>query len=121
MSTMKMINNVGLKSRVKQALILLIVILIGMIISHSVGAQNFHRANSRHFKSKYRAQIKWGGKACALLAKKRTEEPSKSTALAIKSKPKYKPMAEVDGPPKFSNKAAMALLDKRKNVATQEQ
>ena len=120
MDTMKMINNVGLKSRIKQILILLTVILLGMMISHTISAQDFHRAKSRHFKSKYKAQIKWGSKACALLSKKRTEEPAKQTLSFAKSKPKYKPMAEVDGPPKFSNKSAIALMSKTKNANSQE-
>ena len=38
MSTMKMINNAGLKSRIRQVLFLLIVIIIGILISHALGA-----------------------------------------------------------------------------------
>jgi len=34
-----MINNAGLKSRIRQVLFLLIVIVIGIIISHALGAQ----------------------------------------------------------------------------------
>ena len=98
MSTMKMINNAGLKSRFRQVLFLLIVIIIGILISHALGAQDFHHANAKHFKSKYKVQIKWGGNACHLLAKKRTETPSKSIFAFLKSKPHYKPMAEVDTP-----------------------
>ncbi len=36
-----MINNASLKSRIKQVLVLLIAILIGILISHAVGAQDF--------------------------------------------------------------------------------
>jgi hypothetical protein len=35
---MKMINNAGLKSRIRQVLFLLIVILIGILVSHAIGA-----------------------------------------------------------------------------------
>jgi|GEM_PF-6844848 len=38
MSAMKMINNAGLKSRIRQVLFLLIVIIIGILISHAIGA-----------------------------------------------------------------------------------
>ncbi len=58
MESMKMISNAGLRSRVKQVVILLAVILIGIIISHALSAQNFHQAKSKHFKAKYGAQIK---------------------------------------------------------------
>ena len=39
MRTTKMIGNAGLKSRIRQVLFLLIVIVIGIIISHALGAQ----------------------------------------------------------------------------------
>jgi hypothetical protein len=38
MNTMKMINNAGLKSRMRQVLFLLIVIVIGILISRALGA-----------------------------------------------------------------------------------
>jgi len=38
MSTMKMISNAGLKSRIRQVLFLLIVIIIGILISNALGA-----------------------------------------------------------------------------------
>lgn len=95
---MKMINNAGLKSRFRQVLVLIIVILLGILISHIADAQDFKRASAHHFKVKYKSQIKWGKKACHTLAKKRTEEPRKHFFAFAKSKPKYKPMAEVDSP-----------------------
>jgi|GEM_PF-1581384 len=101
---MKMINNAGLKSRFRQVLFLLIVIIIGILISHAVGAQDFHRAQAKHFKTKYKVQLKWGGNACHLLAKKRNGRPSKSMFAFLKGKPKYKPMAEVDTPILASSK-----------------
>ena len=112
-----MINNAGLKSRMRQVLFLLIVIIIGILISHAVGAQDFHRANAKHFKSKYKVQLKWGGKACHLLAKKRNERPSKSIFSFLKSKPKYKPMAEVDAPLLASSKPTQST--KRKDPIAQ--
>ncbi len=118
---MRMINNAGVRSRIRQVLILLIVIVIGILISHAVGAQDFHRANSRHFKAKYKAQIKWSGKACSLLAKKRTEKPSKPMFAFLKSKPKYKPMAEVDAPSWASSKSVLASNIKRGKTFTEGQ
>jgi hypothetical protein len=96
MNTMKMINNAGLKSRMKQVLILLIVIIIGILISHAVDAQDFNKSSQRHFKAKYKSQIKWGNNACHLLSKKRNATPSKPVFAFLKGKPKQKPMAEVD-------------------------
>ncbi len=37
MSTMKMINNAGFRSRIRQVLFLLIVIIISILISHALG------------------------------------------------------------------------------------
>ena len=112
---MKMINNVGLKSRIRQVLFLLIVIIIGILVSHAVGAQDFKKANTRHFKSKYKAQIKWGGNACHLLEKKRTETPPKPFFAFLKSKPKAKPMAEVDAPT-WTAKSASTSKSRAKKV-----
>jgi hypothetical protein len=115
---MKMINNVGLKSRVRQVLFLLIVIIIGILVSHAAGAQDFNKASSRHFKSKYKSQIKWGNKACQLLEKKRTETLSRPIFAFLKSKPKYKPMAEVDAP-SWAKSTTTAKVKREKELALQ--
>ncbi|HLZ16209.1 MAG TPA: hypothetical protein VKQ08_04185 [Cyclobacteriaceae bacterium] len=119
MSTMKMINNVGLKSRIRQVLFLLIVIIIGILVSHALGAQSFNKASSRHFKSKYKSQIKWGNNACHLLQKKRTETPSKPIFAFLKGKPKYKPMAEVDAPTWAAKSTASAKVKREKDLSLQ--
>lgn len=116
---MKMINNADFKSRMKQVLVLILIILLGILISQVVDAQNFQRANTKHFKKKYKSQIKWGSKACHLLAKKREATPSKPVFAFLKSKPKYKPMAEVDQPAWLTNKPVIASNSKREALVAQ--
>lgn len=95
----KGIANGGIKGRIKQVLILITVILIGILISQAAQAQSFHKAKAKHYKSKYRSQIKMNDRACLVLAKKkRSEEPKKALFAFLKRKPKLKPQAEVDGP-----------------------
>ncbi|MCA6380332.1 MAG: hypothetical protein IM574_03275 [Cytophagales bacterium] len=94
--------NVNLRSRVKQLLVLAALILAGIVISQSVNAKGFHKSKAKHFKSKYKSQIKKiNSKVCFILAKKRTQG-SKQPFFAFlqgKAKPaKYKPQAEVDPP-----------------------
>lgn len=48
---------INLKSRLKQIVILFIMILFVITISQSLHAQNFHQSKSKHFKSKYKSQI----------------------------------------------------------------
>ena len=93
-----MISNAGLRSRLKQAVILAVIILIGIIISHAAGAQNFHQAKSKHFRAKYRTQIKWAAHACSTIEKRRTKKDAKPVFAFLKGKPKYQPQAEVDAP-----------------------
>jgi hypothetical protein len=93
--------NVSIKSRVKQVLILVALILAGITISQSLQAHDFHTSKAKHFKSKYKSQIKINSKVCFILAKKRTREPKQSFFAFLQGKPKpakYKPQAEVDAP-----------------------
>jgi hypothetical protein len=93
--------NIGIKNRVKQVLILVALILAGIVISQSLQAQDFHKSKAKHFKNKYRAQIKINSKVCFILAKKRTQEPRQPFFAFLQGKPKptkYKPQAEVDAP-----------------------
>lgn len=94
------ISNAKISSRIKQVITLLVAILIGMIISIGANAQQdeFHKNKARHFKSKYRSQRHEYTNACAILDRKRTEKPRLNPRLASVSKPKYKPMAEIDPP-----------------------
>jgi hypothetical protein len=94
--TSKRISNVGIRARIKQILMLAIAILLGVIISSAVGAQDFKRANKHHFKVKYRAQIKRERRECALLSKKRYARPKTPLFAARVHKPKFKPQAEID-------------------------
>jgi hypothetical protein len=98
MSAAKGPNNVDVNSRLKQILVLAVLILVGMIVSQATQAQDFHKAKAKHFKSKYKTQIKMNSSVCALLEKRRTQVPSKPIFAFLKSKPKYKPQAEVDAP-----------------------
>ena len=93
--------NASIKSRVKQVLILVALILAGITISQSLQAHDFHTSKAKHFKSKYKSQIKINSKVCFILAKKRTREPKQSFFAFLQGKPKpakYKPQAEVDAP-----------------------
>ncbi|MFO0507991.1 MAG: hypothetical protein ACK5YS_03880 [bacterium] len=93
--------NISIKSRVKQVLVLAALILAGIAISQSLQAQDFHKSKARHFKSKYKSQIKINSKVCFILAKKRTQEPKQPFFAFLQGKPKpakYKPQAEVDPP-----------------------
>ena len=45
MVTMKHLSNVGIRNRIRQVLILLIIIILGILISHSVGARSFQKAS----------------------------------------------------------------------------
>ncbi|MFM8911681.1 MAG: hypothetical protein ACKOE6_02030 [Flammeovirgaceae bacterium] len=98
MDAKKGLSNVNVNSRLKQIAVLVVVILIGVLISNSLQAQNFHRAKVKHYKAKYRTQIKGNAHACDVLAKKRSKQPKQPLLSFLKSKPKYKPQAEVDAP-----------------------
>lgn len=91
-------SNIDFGGRLKQIVVLIVVILVGILISQSLQAQDFHKSKAKYFKSKYRTQIKDNSKACHILAKRRTEEPKKNFLAFLKSKPKYTPQAEVDAP-----------------------
>jgi len=91
------VNNARIASRMRQFVVLVVAIIIGMIISVSVNAQNsFKKSNARHYKSKFRSQINQYANACALLEKKRTGKPKSNTRLASLSKPKDRTTAEID-------------------------
>ena len=116
MDASKSLSNINIKGRLRQAIILITIILVGMAISNSIQAQDFHKAKSKHFKSKYRTQIRTNSKACAILARKRTHEPKKPMFAFLRTKPKYKPQAEVDSPSnlRISNKQVLTASLTRK-------
>jgi 5-bromo-4-chloroindolyl phosphate hydrolysis protein len=94
--------NISWKSRIRQILILTVAILLGLIISNALNAQDFQKAQKRHFKAKYKTQINLASQECKILNKKRNtaqKTPHKVQLFAAHSrKPKYKPQAEVDAP-----------------------
>jgi hypothetical protein len=93
------ISNGDLKTRLTQIVVLLIAILIGILISSSVGAQDqFHRAKEKHFKTRYKTQIRQADNVCTILTKKRMQKPKAQYFAFLNRKPKYKPQAEIDTP-----------------------
>lgn len=91
-------SNIDFNGRIKQIVVLIVVILVGILISQSLQAQDFHKSKAKHFKAKYKTQIRGNSKACHILAKRRTEEPKKNFFAFLKAKLKYTPQAEVDAP-----------------------
>jgi hypothetical protein len=79
------IANGQIASRLKQAVVLILIILIGILISNSVQAQT-----PKH--KVYKAKT-----MCNILHRKRTKADTKRVFVSAK-KPKYKPMAEVEAP-----------------------
>ena len=101
----KGIANAGIKNRIRQIVVLLLVIFVGIVISHAVQAQSYHRAKARHYKAVYKSQIRNNSRACHILDKKRTEEPKVARSFWGKRKQtKYKPQAEMDVPTARSRK-----------------
>ena len=91
----KGMSNVDMKGRIRQVLLLIGAVILGIIISCSAQAQDFHKAKKRHFKAKYKTQINLSKHECAILDRKRNSIP-KPTLVATKSK--WKPKAEIDEP-----------------------
>src|SRR6267378_3474920 len=88
--------SISWRSKIKQILVLMVAILLGIIISTAINAQDFQKAQKRHFKAKYKTQINLASRECQILNKKRNH-PRKTQEFAAHSrKPKYKPQAEVD-------------------------
>jgi hypothetical protein len=81
---LKEITNVRIASRIKQVLVLIAIILIGILISIATQAQP-----PKHFKAKY---------ACSKLSKKRNQSENMKVVKISERTPKYKPMAEVESP-----------------------
>jgi len=81
----KEIANGQITSRLKQVVVLILAILIGILISSSLQAQT-----PRHKVYKDKTM-------CNILHKKRTKSDKKRVFVSAK-KPKYKPMAEMEAP-----------------------
>lgn len=96
----KDIANAKIASRMKQVLILVATIVIGIMISIATQAQP-----PKHLKAKY---------ACGELHKKRTRTENMKVLQASTRKPKYKPMAEVDPPKGYKTSSRIEKTDKKK-------
>lgn len=88
------ISNVGIRSRLKQLIVLIIAIVVGVLLSQTVNAQN-GPPRYRHAKHYFKVH-KSGEKTCQILSKKRTQQP-KAHSVASR-RPKFRPMPEVDSP-----------------------
>jgi hypothetical protein len=82
---LKEITNAKIASRIKQVLVLITIILIGIMISIATQAQP-----PRHFKK--------AKHACGILSKKRNQTENMKVAKVSARKPKYKAMAEMEAP-----------------------
>jgi hypothetical protein len=83
------ISNINLRSRLKQILLLVLAIFIGVLISQAVQAQHQWPGKSR-----YHRQIK-SNRVCSILSTKRNKMP-KAPLFASNRKPRQKAMAEID-------------------------
>lgn len=92
------ISNASVRGRIKQILILIVAIIIGVLISQAANAQrNFHKSKVIHHKIKYKVQVHKSSKVCNILNKKRNYSP-KRPLFASSRKTKIKPLAEIDAP-----------------------
>ncbi|HEY3402664.1 MAG TPA: OmpA family protein [Ohtaekwangia sp.] len=113
------VANSRISARLRQAAVLLVVIILGIIISATVNAQDnpgqtYHKTKARHYKSKFRTQISQYTNACDLLERKRTARPKSNIHLTSR-KPRPKTYAEIDPP------STTAVTPKQQPVVTQEQ
>jgi len=99
---LKEIANAKIASRMKQVLVLIAIILIGIMISIATQAQP-----PRHFKAKH---------ACNELSKKRNKTENMKVVHAPTRKPKYKRMAEIDPPKYHRSPAKVEKASKTKNL-----
>ncbi len=99
---LKEITNAKVASRMKQVLVLVAIILIGIMISLSTQAQP-----PRQFKAKY---------ACNKLSKKRNQSENTKVVRVSTHKPKYKRMAEMEAPKYYRPSAKVEKASKRKEL-----
>jgi hypothetical protein len=99
---LKEIANGKIASRIKQVVVLVAIILVGIMISLATQAQP-----PKHFKAKY---------ACSKLSKKRNQSENMKVAQASIRKPKYKPMAEIEAPKYYRPSAKVEKPSKTKEL-----
>jgi flagellar motor protein MotB len=69
-------HNAGIAGRLKQVVVLVLSIIIGILISVSVNAQHvYQKQKAKFFKSKFRTQASQYSNACSILEHKRTHKP----------------------------------------------
>jgi hypothetical protein len=95
------ITNAKIASRIKQVLVLIAIILIGILISIATQAQP-----PKQFKAKH---------ACAKLTKKRNQSENMKVVRISERTPTYKPMAEVESPNQRSS-AKVGKTSKRNEL-----
>ncbi len=123
MSAARGLSNINMNRRLNQFLILIAIMLVGLLITSSLQAQSYHQSKAKHFKLKFKKQIRLNDKVCSILSKKRTQEPKQPLFAFLKSKPKYKPQAEVDAPSyvrKNSKQVLTAQLTSSRTEAVRE-
>lgn len=98
---LKEITNAKIASRIKQVLVLIVIILIGILISIATQAQP-----PKHFKAKY---------ACSELSKKRNKTENFKVYKVSARTPKYKRMAEVESPKYYRSSAKTEKASKTRN------
>jgi outer membrane protein OmpA-like peptidoglycan-associated protein len=77
----------------KQWVALVLVIMIGILISNTVNAQDvYHKQKARHYKSKFRSQINDYSQACNILEKKKYQKPKSSPHFSSNKKEPVKPV-----------------------------
>lgn len=99
---LKEITNARFASRLKQVLVLVAIILIGIMISIATQAQP-----PKHLRAK---------NACQELNRKRTKSENMKVFQVSVRKVKYKPMAEIDPPKSFRPSARVEKAVKVKKV-----
>jgi hypothetical protein len=77
------------------------VVMMMMLVAPSTQAQSYFKAKEKHFKLKYKKQLRVAGRECEIMTRKRNKMPRQPLIARhqVKTKaPKYKAMAEVDPP-----------------------
>lgn len=70
------LSNLSIKNKMRQIIIMLVLIFIGILVSNLVNAQStFQKEKERHFKMRFKKQIAQSKKVCFLLDKKQSHNP----------------------------------------------
>ena len=116
----KGLANINLNKRLKQILVLFAVMLVAMALSSTLQAQNYHQSKAKHYKSKFKKEIRQNHKVCTILAQKRTQGVKQPLFAFLKSKPKYRPQAEVDAPSYARNRQVVTAQATKKTIEVRD-